>query len=86
MTDQTYTTAEIGEGFSFSNGGSKVATLTVFTDRKMAARGGLTKGKKAGTLIADDVPELLRMTAKLFEQEDGWDGVARALSGNRAES
>lgn len=82
--DLTYTTAEISEGFTLSGG--SVATLTVWTDRKMAARGGLTKGRMAASLLADDVPALLRDAAGLFEQEGGWDGVVAAVERAREEA
>jgi len=61
------TTAEICEGMSWEHG--TVWVLQVWTDRKPAARGGLTKGKKGGALVADSVPELLRQTADYMDQE-----------------
>ena len=60
-------TAEICEGMSFSRG--TVWVLQIWTDRKPAARGGLTKGKKGGTMVADSIPDLLRQTAAYMEQE-----------------
>ncbi|HEY7822143.1 MAG TPA: hypothetical protein VIG24_04895 [Acidimicrobiia bacterium] len=73
-------TAELCEGMSFSKG--TVWVLQLWTDRKPAARGGLTKGKKGGALVADSVPELLRTTAAFMEQEriDSLSGLAKRLA------
>lgn len=78
MGERGYTTAEVGEAVSFGTG-KGVVTLTIWTERRMAARGGLTKGRNAGMLVADTVPELLRLTANLFEQEGDWDGIVRKI-------
>jgi hypothetical protein len=55
--------------------------LQLWTNRKPAARGGLTKGKKGGVLVGDTLPSLLRTTADFMEQEgiDTLHGLARAL-------
>ena len=72
-------TAEIDEGMSFTRG--TVWCLQLWTDRKPAARGGLTKGKKGGMLVNDTLPSLLRTTADFMEQEgiDTLHALARAL-------
>lgn len=65
--DVATTTAEIMPMLSLSRG--SIFGLTIYTDRKPLARGGLGKGKKAGTIVADTLPELLRRTADLIELE-----------------
>lgn len=72
------TTAEITEVFSFTGGA--MYGFTVYTDRKPAVRGGLTKGRKVGTLVSTTLPELLQDVAALIEQNDGtWEGLIKVL-------
>ena len=74
---ETYTTAEIVRGWLWTGG--EVQCLSIYTDRRIGSKGDLTKGKKVGTLIEDDVPTLLRKTADLFEQEGSWEAIAEML-------
>lgn len=69
------TTAEITEALNLRTG-QKIWMFTIWTDRKESARGGLTKGKKAGSLVGDSVPQLLRSVASLVEQEGSLEAVA----------
>ena len=63
----TTTTAEIAKGLSLSTG--RVWLLSVERDRKPLSRGGLGKGQKGGSLVADTLVGLLRMAADYMEQE-----------------
>jgi hypothetical protein len=79
-------TAEIDEGMTWS--GEQRWILQMWTDRKPAARGGLTKGKRGGMLVGDTLPGLLRSTADYMEQEsiDSLHGLAAALPAVRGEN
>lgn len=77
----TYTTAEITEGFTVSGRMTPVWLLTIWTDRPMN-KSGLGKGKRAGTLTAPTLPELLRTAADLIEREGaGLIGLSEVLKG-----
>ncbi len=75
----TATTAEIAKGLSLSTG--SVWLLSVERDRKPLSRGGLGKGQKGGSLVADTLVGLLRMAADYMEQEgiEDLDGLSDAL-------
>jgi len=53
--------------------------IEVFEGCRHLASGGLSKGKKAATLLGADVPTLLRDAAGLFQREGGWAGFVRAI-------
>ena len=61
------TTAEIGPGIRLTAGA--VWVLDIRRDRKMLAGGGLGKGKRGGSLVADSLVDLLRQTADFMDQE-----------------
>ncbi len=61
------TTAEISTALSLSKG--MMWTLAIETDRNALSRGGLGKGTKAGSLVGDNLIDLLRTTADLMDQE-----------------
>ena len=75
----TATTAEIAKGLILSGG--SVWLFSVERDRKPLARGGLGKGQKGGSLVADTLVGLLRMAADYMEQEgiEDLDGLSDAL-------
>lgn len=80
MDEGTYTTAEVTRGWLWT--GVEVHCLTIYTDRRVGSK-GLTKGKKAGTIVEDDVPTLLRKTAEVYEQEGSWEAIAEMLRNPR---
>jgi len=74
------TTAEILPVVSLSQGA--MFGLTVYADREPLARGGLSKGRKCGTIVQASLPGLLRDVARLCEKQGGTlDDLARALDG-----
>lgn len=75
----TYTTAEITRGWLLSGG--EVHCLTIYTERRIGSKGDLTKGKKSGTIVEEDVPALLRKVADVYEQEGSWEAVAKLIQG-----
>lgn len=81
-TQETWTTAEIAEAFGMD--GKVYASLSIYTGRRFGARGGLTKGRKAGMLVADSVPELLQLVARLYEQDGGWPGIVSRIEESSA--
>lgn len=61
------TTIEISTGLNFTTG-EVVYAATLYTDRKHKSGGGLTKGKKKGSIVDDTLPDLLRNMTDLIEQ------------------
>ena len=68
MADDDVATAIVEQGLSLSKG--LVWTLAIMRDRPHLPSGGLGKGKRGGTMIADSLIGLLRMTADYMEKED----------------
>ena len=66
--DNDVATATIEQGISLSKG--LIWTIAIMRDRPHLPSGRLGKGQKGGTMVADSLIELLRMTADYMEQED----------------
>jgi len=63
---------------SFSQG--ELFGFTIYADRKHLAQGGLGKGHKVGTIVAQTLPGLLRDVARLCEEQGGtFDDLIRVL-------
>ena len=72
------TTAEIMPMLSMTQG--SLFGFTVYADRKPLAQGGLGKGRKAGTIVHQTLPGLLRDVARLCEEQGGsLDDLVRVL-------
>lgn len=75
--DEPITTADVMQVLSLSGGGGY--GFKVVTDRRVS-KSGLTKGKSAGMVVADTLPELLRHVANFAEQNGGTlESVAEGL-------
>ena len=62
-------TAEILPVISLSQGA--MFGFTVYADREPLARGGLSKGRKCGTIVQTSLPGLLRDVARMCEEQGG---------------
>ncbi len=73
------TTAEISRGVSLTSG--EVWILAIETDRKPLQRGGLGRGKKSGSLVANSLPQLFQQVTDYMAQEglDDLDDLASAI-------
>lgn len=83
--EQTYTTAEIEQVFQFGDGEGRARWgFRAITDRRIASKGGFTKGKPGPWLVEDELPALLRTVANFMEQEDALTLEAFAAAFNEA--
>lgn len=59
--------------------GGSVATIAIYGNQP-EHENRFNKTRRRGMIIADDVPDLLRTVADLYEQEGGWKGIADAVA------